>query len=168
MTSGKADAELNKLIAESEAAIKRVEQLQKGNSSLPAGQRISRHVKKQGANLTNIVLAGTLFGVAYLRLNDKWQHQAEQEQWQDEKTKLQNTLTSLQRDLHTHRQTIQGIEDAVAQGGRSMQSTLSALLDGYRASIRQIDSHTNGELITKAGINAQSSDSGKPKGRFLI
>jgi hypothetical protein len=70
----KSDAELNRLIQESEAAIKRVESLQKAKNA-PIGPKVVKHVKKQRNNLANVVLAGTLFGVAYLRLHDKWGHQ---------------------------------------------------------------------------------------------
>lgn len=69
------DVEINRLIAESEAAIKRIETLQKGKSADPVGTRVVKHVKSQRNNLANVALAGTLFAVAYLRLNDKWGYQ---------------------------------------------------------------------------------------------
>lgn len=71
--------ELDKLIAESEAAIKRLDELQQRKPSTPFLQRIGRHLHKNSPYLINVLLAGSVFAVALGRLIQKQEHQVRAE-----------------------------------------------------------------------------------------
>lgn len=63
---------LDRLIAESEDAIKRLDALQSKRSIL---QRVKDHFRKNSAHLTNVLLAGSVLAVALGRLAQKQEHQ---------------------------------------------------------------------------------------------
>lgn len=67
-------SELDKLIAESEAAIKRLDELQQRKQSTPFLQRIGRHLHKNSPYLINVLLAGSVLAVALGRLVQKQEH----------------------------------------------------------------------------------------------
>ena len=73
-TSTGSTAGLDKLIADSERALKRLEQLD-NNKKLPLTKRASRHFSRNSSNLLNIALAGGVFAVAVSRLHEKYAHQ---------------------------------------------------------------------------------------------
>jgi hypothetical protein len=64
--------DLERLIAESEESIKRLDQLQKRPTF---GQRASAHLRKHGNNLVSAALAGSVLVVAVGRLTQKYQHE---------------------------------------------------------------------------------------------
>jgi hypothetical protein len=68
-------AELDKLIAESEAAIKRLDAIQQRKQGTPIWQRITRHFHKNSSHLINVMLAGSVLAVALGRLAQKHEHQ---------------------------------------------------------------------------------------------
>lgn len=74
-SNGKTGMEnLDKLIAESEQSLARLESLQnKANAGV--GQRVSSHMKRNSGHMINVILAGSVFVVALSRLNDKYAHQ---------------------------------------------------------------------------------------------
>jgi hypothetical protein len=65
---------LDKLIAESEQSLARLESMQnKANQGI--GQRMSSHMKRNSGHMINVILAGSVFVVAISRLNEKYAHQ---------------------------------------------------------------------------------------------
>ena len=67
-------ADLDSLIAESQAAINRLEELQK--TRLTIGQRLHKHFSRQGHGLVQAMLAGSVLVVAVSRLGLKNEYQA--------------------------------------------------------------------------------------------
>lgn len=68
-------SDLDKLIAESEEAIKRLDAIQKQRHNTPLLQRIKNHFSKNSAHFTNVLLAGSCLAVALGRLAQKQDHQ---------------------------------------------------------------------------------------------
>lgn len=80
---------LDKLIRQTQERIERIEQLQKKKlSDLTSGQGVVKHVKTQGNHFFNILMAASCLAIAVGRLNQKNQHQAEKEQWQEAMQRL--------------------------------------------------------------------------------
>ncbi len=71
-------SELDKLIKESEEAIKRLEAAQSGHRGIPFTQRLANHVKKNSSSFINIALTGSVLVVALGRLAQKQQHEVSQ------------------------------------------------------------------------------------------
>jgi len=65
---------LDRLIKESEQALERLERLD-SNKNISLRHRISHHFSRNSSYLTSVVLAGSVFVVAYARLNDKYTYQ---------------------------------------------------------------------------------------------
>lgn len=64
---------LDRLIADSEDAIKRLDVLYERKKKAPLLQRVKAHLSKHSVHLTNVLLAGTVFVVAVGRLQQKLQ-----------------------------------------------------------------------------------------------
>ena len=67
-------SDLDKLIAESEEAIKRLDSLQR-RADMPLTQRLRRHFHKNSPHLINVLLAGSVLVVAMGRLQQKHEFQ---------------------------------------------------------------------------------------------
>lgn len=65
---------LDKLIAESEQSLARLDNLQ-NRANAGIGQRFSSHMKRNSGHMINVILAGSVFVVALSRLNEKYAHQ---------------------------------------------------------------------------------------------
>ena len=72
---GKSGNELDRLIAESEEAIKRLESMEKRGRGLPLTARLAGHMRRHGATLVNIGLAASVLAVAIGRLHQKYEFQ---------------------------------------------------------------------------------------------
>jgi hypothetical protein len=92
-----ADA-LDKLIADSEASIARLEKLaqREGKHNRSWTERLKSHARNNSSSLLNIALAGGLFSVALIRLNEKYKRQAEHEAWEEKVAKLRKESQAAQ------------------------------------------------------------------------
>ncbi len=68
-------SELDKLIKESEAAIQRLDDVQKARHNAPLMDRVRRHLHKNSPHLLNVLMAGTVLVVALGKLDQKHKHQ---------------------------------------------------------------------------------------------
>ena len=66
---------LDRLISQSEAALQRIENLQKGRTGQSASQRVLAHLTKHGSHIINLALAGCVFVVAYGQVTLKRKHE---------------------------------------------------------------------------------------------
>lgn len=66
---------LDRLIADSEEAIKRLDVLYERKKKAPFLQRVKAHLSKNSVHLTNVLLAGTVFVVAVGRLDQRQRHE---------------------------------------------------------------------------------------------
>ena len=73
--SSSGTTDLDKLIQESEEAIKRLDAIQQRRQNTPIWQRITRHFHKNSPHLLNVMLAGSVLAVALGRLGQKHEHQ---------------------------------------------------------------------------------------------
>lgn len=72
-------SELDKLIKESEAAIQRLDDVQKARHNTPLLERMRRHLHKNSPHLLNVLMAGTVLAVVLGRLDQKQKHQVRSE-----------------------------------------------------------------------------------------
>ena len=68
------EGDLESLIRKTEAAIGRLDAVEKG-SKLPLMQRLAGHMRRNGGNLASALLAASVLAVAVGRLNQKYEYQ---------------------------------------------------------------------------------------------
>ncbi|KAG7671541.1 hypothetical protein NADE_000819 [Nannochloris sp. 'desiccata'] len=103
------------------------------NANRTRGQRINAHMKRNSGHIINIILAGSVFVVALSRLNDKYAHEARQEELEEKIKSLK-----LQNDSFAHRLSeadkfASEVEQAAETGGRQLHSRLKDALDSFRS-----------------------------------
>eukprot|EP00887_Chlorella_sp_A99_P000303 scaffold13.g303.t1 len=149
--------ELERLIRESEEAIKRLETLEKGGKGLPLGARVSAHLRRHGSTLVNIGLAASVLAVAMGRLGQKYEFQsrsaqahagaaatrrelprplAARDEWEEQRQRLLAESAALRQRadaLEASTAALVGsIESAVEKGGRGLASSLHTLLAEHK------------------------------------
>lgn len=67
--------DLDRLIKESEEAIQRLDAIQKARHNAPLLERVRNHFARNKAQVTNLLLAGTVLAVAMGRLGQKQEHE---------------------------------------------------------------------------------------------
>ncbi|KAL4422658.1 hypothetical protein ABPG75_008855 [Micractinium tetrahymenae] len=115
-------SELDKLIKESEAAIQRLDDVQKAQHNAPLLERIRRHLHKNSPHLLNVLMAGTVLAVALGRLDQKHKHEAEKEQLAAEQRRLEKELSAAEGRAAAMRssteQLVAALEEAAEGRGR--------------------------------------------------
>lgn len=161
-------SELDKLIKESEAAIQRLDDVQKARHNTPLLERMRRHLHKNSPHLLNVLMAGTVLAVALGRLDQKQKHQAEKERLEEEQRKLGQQLAAAEGHvaaLHSStEQLVAALEQAAEGRGRN---DLPALVRQQLADWRARVSGAAPKAAAGAGGgdasggNASSSSGGK-------
>ncbi|PRW20447.1 hypothetical protein C2E21_9012 [Chlorella sorokiniana] len=81
--------DLDRLIQESEAAIQRLDAIQKARHDAPLWERVRSHFARNKAHVTNVLLAGTVLVVALGRLGQKQEHERERQEWEAARSELE-------------------------------------------------------------------------------
>lgn len=94
MTLNKEQDPIDRLIAESEVSIKRLEQLSKklDEPKGPWRDRVVSHVRKNSNTFVNLALSGFVLAIALSRLNDKYSQQAETEDYETKLNFMQHQI----------------------------------------------------------------------------
>jgi len=113
-----ASIDVDKLLKESKDALKRIERLEKGQSSSGAltwMQRVQRHVKSHSHHLLQLTLAMGVMGLSIARMNEKYSHKGQVEELEKQLEEAQGKLKS---------------EIGAATAGRKLAASLEGLLGG--------------------------------------
>lgn len=155
MSNSARQADLDKLIQESEEAIKRLDTLQNKNKGLPITQRLSRHVAKYGSNLLSVALAGSVLVVAVSRLSDKWSFGKLQQQWEEERSVLIEENRELHRRLKELDVKLESIEEAFSKGSWGLAGRLQPI----------IGANPQNSLLDRGNIEEIGENEVVPKGQ---
>lgn len=114
-SSAGASIDVDKLLKESKDALKRLERLEKGQSSTGWMQRMQRHVKSHSHHLLQLTLAMGIMGLSIARMNEKYSHKEQVDELQKQLEEAQGKLKS---------------EIGAATAGRKLAASLEGLLGG--------------------------------------
>lgn len=164
---------VDKLLQESKDALKRIERLEKGQSStgsLTWMQRVQRHLKSHSHHFLQLTLAMGIMGLSITRMNEKYSHKEKVEALEKQLEEAEGQLKSETGAAAAGRNLAATLEGLLAGGGwgkRVKEASIRSSLDVYYTNIGLI---IDGPEIDAVGKQMDAREKGvhDPEGRPFI